>query len=121
MKILHHPDRDELHLSSVLYALSDPIRLFIVSEVRKAGERSCGDICVPVVKSTLSHHARTLRECGVVNTRVQGTLRLLSLREADLEYRFPGLLHAILDAYEKSDDKITVDDLARQEEEAKPR
>ncbi|MFC5406387.1 ArsR/SmtB family transcription factor [Cohnella soli] len=118
MKVLHHPDRDDLHLSSVLYALSDPIRLFIVSEIKKAGEKSCGDIGVPVVKSTLSHHARTLRECGIVNTRVQGTLRLLSLREADLEFRFPGLLHAILDAYEKSEDKITADNLAGHVEKA---
>lgn len=106
MKILHHPDRAELHLSSVLYALSDPVRLFMVSEIRKAGERTCGDIEVPVVKSTLSHHARTLREAGVVNVRVHGTQRFLSLRTEDLEFRFPGLLDSVIDAYENSDEKI---------------
>lgn len=105
MKFLHHPDRSELHLSSVLYALSDPVRLFIVSEIRNAGERTCGDMEVPVVKSTLSHHARTLREAGVVNVRVQGTQRFLSLRTEDLEFRFPGLLSSVLNAYETSDEK----------------
>jgi DNA-binding transcriptional ArsR family regulator len=100
VKILHHPDRAELQLSSILYALSDPVRLFIISELHKTGERTCGDIEVSVVKSTLSHHARMLREAGVVNARVHGTQRFLSLRTEDLEFRFPGLLASILDAYE---------------------
>lgn len=111
MKILHHPDKADIHLSSVLYALSDPVRLFIISEIRKAGECTCGNIEVPVVKSTLSHHSRTLREAGVVNVRVQGTQRFLSLRTDDLEERFPGLLTSVLDAYETSDEKITLSHL----------
>jgi DNA-binding transcriptional ArsR family regulator len=106
VKILHHPDKEELHLSSVLYALSDPVRLCIVSEIRKAGERTCGDIDVPVVKSTLSHHVRTLREAGVVKVRMQGTQRFLSLRTEDLEIRFPGLLSSVLEAYKSSDEKL---------------
>ncbi|GGG61124.1 ArsR/SmtB family transcription factor [Paenibacillus radicis (ex Gao et al. 2016)] len=105
MKILHHPDRADIHLSSVLYALSDPVRLFILSELRKHQERSCGDFDVPVAKSTLSHHTRTLRESGVVNVRSLGTQRLISIRTDDLEIRFPGLLTSILDAYENSDEK----------------
>ncbi|GAA3404842.1 ArsR/SmtB family transcription factor [Paenibacillus hodogayensis] len=105
MKMLYHPDRAEIHLSSVLNALSDPIRLLIASEIRKSYEPTCGTIDVPVVKSTLSHHTRTLREAGVVNVRVQGTQRFLSLRTEDLELRFPGLLSSILDAFEASDEK----------------
>jgi DNA-binding transcriptional ArsR family regulator len=50
-----------MHLSSVLYALSDPVRLSIVSELHKQGERTCGGIDVSVVKSTMSHHVRTMR------------------------------------------------------------
>jgi DNA-binding transcriptional ArsR family regulator len=102
MKILYHPDKAGIHLSSVLYALSDPIRLYILSELHKAGERTCGDIEVPVVKSTLSHHSRTLREAGIVRVRSLGTQRFLSIRTEDLEDRFPGLLKSILDAYEAS-------------------
>lgn len=107
MKIVYHPDKAELHLTSVLYALSDPVRLYIVSEIRKSGESACGDIGAPVGKSTLSHHARTLREAGVIRSRAQGTQRMLTLRTDDLEERFPGLLGTILDTYDRSDDKWT--------------
>ncbi|MCR8630490.1 MULTISPECIES: ArsR/SmtB family transcription factor [Paenibacillus] len=102
MKVLHHPDRADIQLSSVLYALSDPIRLYLVSELYKAGERACGEFEVPVVKSTVSHHARTLREAGVVNVRIHGTMRFLSIRIDDLEARFPGLLMSVLQAYDSS-------------------
>ncbi|PYI55665.1 ArsR/SmtB family transcription factor [Paenibacillus flagellatus] len=110
MKPLYHPDRDDIQLSSVLYALSDPVRLHLVAELRKAGERTCGGMDVPVVRSTLSHHSRTLREAGVVRVRVQGTQRFLSIRTDDLEYRFPGLLDSILQAYAKSGEAAAFQD-----------
>lgn len=102
MKILHHPDQSDIQLSSVLYALSDPIRLYILSELYKTGEHTCGGMEVPVVKSTLSHHIRTLREAGVVRVRVHGTHRYVSIRTEDLEIRFPGLLTSVLQGYESS-------------------
>lgn len=46
---------------------------------------------------------------GVVFTRIQGTQRFLSLREEDLEYRFPGLLDSILKAYESSNGRIGIE------------
>ncbi|MNO36759.1 Helix-turn-helix domain protein [compost metagenome] len=100
MKILFHPDRKDIQLASVLYALSDPIRLSIISDIKNNGEQACNCFNVPVAKSTLSHHARTLREAGVVYTRIQGTQRMLSLRTEDLNARFPGLLDSVLSAYE---------------------
>lgn len=103
MKVLYHPDRKEISLASVLYALSDPVRLHVVSQIRKHGEQACNNFEVPVAKSTLSHHARTLRESGVIRTRIQGTQRILSLRTDDLESRFPGLLDSIMQAYESSE------------------
>jgi DNA-binding transcriptional ArsR family regulator len=106
VKVLYHPDLADIHLSSVLYALSDPIRLHLVAEINKLGERACGDIEVPVVKSTVSHHARTLREAGVLRTRIKGTQRLLSIRTDDLEARFPGLLASVLQAYESSGERV---------------
>ncbi|WP_028560477.1 ArsR/SmtB family transcription factor [Paenibacillus pinihumi] len=105
MKFLYHPDRAELNLSTVLYALSDPVRLLIVSKLSTGEERTCGDFGLPVVKSTVSHHVRTLRESGVVRVRVQGTQRFVSLRADDLNDRFPGLLAAILKAYNVSEEK----------------
>ena len=104
MKPLFHPDTADLQLSSVLYALSDPVRLMLVNKLRQLGERSCGDIELPIAKSTVSHHTRTLREAGIVRTRIHGTQRILSIREADLEARFPGLLNSILAAYEEPEE-----------------
>jgi DNA-binding transcriptional ArsR family regulator len=100
VKVLFHPDREDIDLSSVLYALSDPLRLAVVSQLYCSDERSCGEFDVPIAKSTLSHHVRTLREAGVVRVRSAGTQRLISLRAEDLEARFPGLLTSVLNAYE---------------------
>lgn len=96
LKILHHPNRDDIELTSVLYALSDPIRLSIVTDLTKLGEQPCGNFDFPVVKSTITHHIRTLRESGVLHVRKQGTQHFLTIRTEDLNTRFPGLLAVIV-------------------------
>ncbi len=101
MKLLHHPARNDIMLSTVLHALSDPIRLQIVSQIHQHGEQACKNFEVSIAKSTLSQHARTLREAGVTRTRAVGTQRLLSLRSEDLNERFPGLLDAVLRSCEQ--------------------
>ncbi len=93
---LPHPDRGKLELAAVLHALSDPMRLRIVAKLAAGEERTCKSIDLPVVKSTCTHHFRVLREAGVIRQRQEGTARLNSLRRADLEERFPGLLDAVL-------------------------
>jgi DNA-binding transcriptional ArsR family regulator len=60
-------------------------------------ETSCGEIGVPVSKSTLSHHLRVLRDAGVTQTRAEGVHRFVSLRMADIDQRFPGLLACVLE------------------------
>jgi DNA-binding transcriptional ArsR family regulator len=92
------PAVEELELPAVLHALSDPIRLRIVRDLADAGACNCGSFAVPVAKSTLSHHLRVLREAGVTLTEPTGTQRVVSLRRADLDSRFPGLLDAVLSA-----------------------
>jgi DNA-binding transcriptional ArsR family regulator len=92
------PRRDELEISSVLYALSDQIRLDIVHELSLVESLPCGQFNIDKPKSSLSHHFRVLRESGVVATRREGTALLNTLRKEDLDYRFPGLLEAILRA-----------------------
>ncbi|WP_172193685.1 ArsR/SmtB family transcription factor [Saccharibacillus qingshengii] len=102
MKLLHHPDRKDIRLPSVLYALSDPVRLHMVAQIYNSGEeQACKCFDVPIAKSTLSQHARALREAGITHTRAQGTQRLLSLRTEDLNARFPGLLDTVMNAYRK--------------------
>jgi DNA-binding transcriptional ArsR family regulator len=98
MREPHHPARRELELSSVLHALSDPARLEIVRRLADGDEWACGIFDLGLSKATLSHHFRVLREAGVVMVRPEGRKRLLSLREDDLNERFPGLLDAIMSA-----------------------
>jgi DNA-binding transcriptional ArsR family regulator len=94
------PRRDDLRIESVLAALSDPVRLQIVRTLAETpgSERACGSFGLPVGKSTASHHFRVLREAGVVNQRVDGRLKLTTLRRGDLDARFPGLLDSVVGA-----------------------
>jgi DNA-binding transcriptional ArsR family regulator len=98
------PTRDEIELAEVLHALSDPVRLGIVSALRECGdERRCGSFDAPVTKSTLTHHFRVLRDAGIIAQRQEGTARLSSLRSDDLDARFPGVLDAVLRAAARTD------------------
>lgn len=96
MRALHHPTKENLTLTGVLYALSDPVRLSIVKHLADGGEKACGTFCLTVAKSTASHHFRVLREAGVIQMRTEGTQCINSLRRDDLDTRFPGLLDAVL-------------------------
>ena len=95
MSIVEEPETRSLDLPAVLAALADPVRLSIVAELRARGEVQCGTFDVPVARSTLSHHLKVLREAGVTRTRIEGVERYVSLRDKDLEARFPGLLGAV--------------------------
>ena len=104
MRTFIHPARVDLSLPNILYALGDPLRLRIVNQLVAAnGEMSCGDIAVvkEVAKSTGSHHFKVLRESGLLRMVLQGRRVLVSLRRDDLEARFPGLLEAVLRAYQR--------------------
>ena len=98
MRALHHPRVEELDLTDVLHALSDPVRLEIVSLLADEKERPCSSVEAKVAKSTLSHHFKVLREAGITFTRANGTHRLVTLRTDDLEQRFPGLINSVLNA-----------------------
>ncbi|NER78644.1 MAG: helix-turn-helix transcriptional regulator [Leptolyngbya sp. SIO1D8] len=102
MRPIHHPDKADISLECVLYALGDPVRLEIVKRLAAEQELPCAAIDVSVAKSTLSHHFKILRESGVIYCRKQGTQHLNSLRIEDLSDRFPGLLDTILKVAETS-------------------
>ena len=101
MRQLRHPKMDEITLTGVLGALSDPVRLGIIAALANGDERSWGDFDVEVCNSTLSHHMKTLRQAGLINHRKDGTRCYVSLRP-DLEAVFPGLLACILKFAEKT-------------------
>jgi ArsR family transcriptional regulator len=62
--------------AAVFKALSDPIRLRLMSIIASAGEEIC--VCdftghFEVSGPTISHHLRVLREAGLVNCERRGT------------------------------------------------
>ena len=91
---LEQPSREELDLNRVLRALSDPTRRDILHSLLD-GTKSCSEFEVSIAKSTLSQHLKLLRESGLTHTEIQGKNRFVSLRDADIEARFPGLLAAV--------------------------
>src|SRR5271166_5164644 len=91
-----------LKLETVLYALSDPVRLHIVRNLARKGELACYAAVsgLDIAKSTQSHHYRILREAGVIAQRKEGVCFISSLRKPDIDARFPGLLDAVLQNFE---------------------
>lgn len=95
---LAHPDRSEIELTDVLFALSDPERLAIARQLVDGpldmGECHATDPDLP--KSTKSHFMKVLREAGVIRNEPNGRRRMLTLRRDDLDALFPGLLDSVL-------------------------
>jgi DNA-binding transcriptional ArsR family regulator len=90
-------DFADLDLSLVLHALSDPQRRTIVRELAARDEPvPCGTIDLDIGKSTRTHHFRVLREAGLIEQQRDGTRKLTTLRRAEIDARFPGLLDAVL-------------------------
>ena len=99
---LTHPDVSDLDLLDILHALSDPTRMTIVQTLLAEPERACGTFPVDVAPSTLTHHFRVLREAGLIHQRQDGNRRWTSLRQSDVDSRFPNLLETVVAAYARS-------------------
>lgn len=103
---LHHPSPESITVTGILHALSDPVRISIVAELRKC---EAGLNCVETTsrlhfsmpKSTCSQHYRILRESGLIHSERRGVELTSRVRRKELESRFPGLLDAILKAWRK--------------------
>jgi DNA-binding transcriptional ArsR family regulator len=94
-------DLAEIQVLTVLEALSDPVRLEIVRQLAACPETdglTCGQIELPVAKSTASHHLKTLSRAGIIAEREEGTCKHVWLRRAELDKRFPGLIESVLRA-----------------------
>ncbi|HEY2637898.1 MAG TPA: helix-turn-helix domain-containing protein [Solirubrobacteraceae bacterium] len=89
-----HPAAETLELATVMRTVGEPVRMDIVRLLGDDRPRVCNDIAAEMglPNSTCSYHLRLLREAGVTRARPDGTLRLISLRRADLDERFPGLV-----------------------------
>ncbi|WP_067684321.1 helix-turn-helix domain-containing protein, partial [Nocardia miyunensis] len=70
-----HPGADQLRLSTVLAALSDPARLAAVRALAATDEVACTELQqragLTIGRSTFSYHQRVLREAGVLQARVR--------------------------------------------------
>jgi DNA-binding transcriptional ArsR family regulator len=94
------PDLATIGIATVLQALSDPVRLEIVRQLAAASseELTCGQLQLPVGKSTCSHHLKVLLHAGVTTEREEGTRKYVGLRRAELDRRFPGVIGSVVDA-----------------------
>ncbi|MDB5807237.1 MAG: ArsR family transcriptional regulator [Betaproteobacteria bacterium] len=95
---IHHPATAQIGLSAIYDALSDPVRRQVIARLAERGELQCSEFLDFASKTALSYHFARLREAGLTETRADGKLRFMSLRGADVESRFPGLLPALIDS-----------------------
>jgi len=104
MRLMNHPRVEEITVEGILYALADPVRAAIYIDVAQA---QCPQICSRFLKvrgkelpkSTLSHHFKILRECGLIPSERKGVELLNISRCEELRGRFGTLIKAILEAY----------------------
>ncbi|MBZ9674003.1 ArsR/SmtB family transcription factor [Mesorhizobium sp. ES1-3] len=97
---LPHPNTDQISLPIVLGVLGDPTRLAIVRYLasKEGVPLNCSRFLDLASKTNLSYHLAKLREAGVTRAEVVGTNRMITLRRADLDARFPGLLDSVIAA-----------------------
>jgi DNA-binding transcriptional ArsR family regulator len=97
---LPHPTADQISLPIVLAVLGDPTRLAIVRYLasKEGVPLNCSQFLDLGSKTNLSYHLAKLREAGVTRAEVVGTSRMITLRRADLDARFPGLLDSVIAA-----------------------
>jgi DNA-binding transcriptional ArsR family regulator len=99
-----HPNLNDVPLTSVLHALSDPTRLAIVrrldNDLGIRGEGLACNCAAPdeLPRATVSNHFTMLRSAGLIESRKQGTMVINRLRRAEIDARFPALLDAVLSA-----------------------
>lgn len=95
---LQHPDTDQISLPNVLSALGDDTRLAIIGYLAREGGKglTCGQFAGLTSKTNFTYHLAKLREAGVVRVTPDGTKRRVTLRQDDLDQRFPGFLDTII-------------------------
>ena len=90
------PEYPVAEIGEILQALADPVRLSMVRALAQGGEQYCGALEAPVTKATMTHHIRTLKFCGLVGSRMEGTRKYLHLRRDAVDAVYPGLLDSVL-------------------------
>jgi DNA-binding transcriptional ArsR family regulator len=104
MRPLFHPSIGDITVEGLLHALSDPVRVAIFSSIVNS---DCSPNCTAfahilergIPKSTLSQHFKVLREAGLIRGERHGVEMQNTSRCREIDQRFPGLIEAIVKAY----------------------
>src|SRR5277367_4286756 len=104
MRPLFHPSIEDVTVEAILHALSDPVRVAIFVDIAASDcSQNCSNFVNfserPIPKSTLSQHFKALREAGLIRGERRGVEMQNTSRCTEIEKRFPGLLTAIVNAY----------------------
>lgn len=115
MRPLFHPSIENVSVEAILHALADPVRVALFARiVGSKSAQSCSALmtvtAIAVPKSTVSQHFKVLREAGLIRSERRGVEMQNAPRCAEIESRFPGLIAAVMSAYD-----------AQQKEEARAR
>jgi DNA-binding transcriptional ArsR family regulator len=106
MRPLVHPSADEISVEGILYALSDPVRVRIFTDLMAA---TCAQNCTalanlnstPMPKSTLSQHFKILREAGLIRSERKGVELKNSPRWEECSKKYGPMISGIIEAYAK--------------------
>jgi DNA-binding transcriptional ArsR family regulator len=104
MRKLYHPNVEDITVESILYALSDPVRVQIFMELASAEcTKNCSTFLninsTPLPKSTLSQHFSIMRESGLIFSERKGVELHNRTRCSELKERFGDMVSAIINAY----------------------
>src|ERR1700761_5693382 len=104
MRPLMHPPAEEMTVEGILYALSDPVRVRIFTDLMSS---ACAKNCTalaslnatPLPKSTLSQHFKILREAGLIRSERKGVELQNSSRWEEYGKKFGPMITGIITAY----------------------
>ncbi|WP_147819899.1 ArsR/SmtB family transcription factor [Salidesulfovibrio onnuriiensis] len=104
MRPLTHPAIEDVTVTGLLHALSDPIRVQIFKEIMGSDSpRMCSEFLNTlgrtIPKATLSQHFKVLREAGLIRSERIGVKVQSTARHEELEPRFGQMIASILAAY----------------------
>lgn len=87
------------HFIEVCRALSEPIRVDMLSYMATADELPCTFLSevLPVAKSTISYHIKVLHQAGLITVRKDGRNYHYRLRTDFFERWLPGFLEVLRD------------------------
>jgi DNA-binding transcriptional ArsR family regulator len=89
--------RDADFYATLFGALSEPIRIEIVSMIDATDELACTelDATLPIAKSTISYHVKILHNAGLSHSRKSGRHCFYRLHREVFGRHVPGFLEAL--------------------------